>query len=471
MRYYHNKVWEHLLSRVENNRNRLFIFPSTTFSELFSQSLEKSNSLYSRMKNPYNNRVIVSSQPNTPQYIVELVSIWRNNHVPCLIPNYYNKDMQEHCMRLLQLPEKYPSKDEGLVLFTTGTGSGRPKGVRLSQDNILNQLDMLDKHVSKDLLSSTDRTVSFMPWYHSYGLCELLSIIERGATTYPHTYHNSVHLWTKLQYVQPTVLFVVPRLLELIYDKIQKSPKLYWGLSKNMLRKVWFGTHIRHIISGGATLRQEIKWFYYDRMELPIYQGYGCTEMSPMIAMEKECDPRATHVGSLLPGIWLDDRCDGSIRVNGPNRFLGYLGEPLLSKMEYYDTGDIGSVSEGHLYIRGRSANTIKLSNGKFVNLSELESHLQTQLGIRNLSIVKITSIDDPIAVVFDTDCDGPKVSYTTTRSDINSSVILKLVRLPSSWLGPEMISLKGEILKPAVIKLLSEIHVPMDNYSMETKK
>lgn len=447
----YNPIWKRILTRAEQYRNRIFIHPNQTFFQI----LQKTNGYYySRTKStPWNNRIIVQSRTNTIDFIVELFSIWRNDHVPCLIPDYYNQSMKKHCIDLLNMREQYPDENEGLVLFTTGTSSGKPKGVRLSKENVVRQMEMLDARVPQNMLNSNDRTLSMMPWYHSYGLCELLSIVDRGCSTLPHTYTKPVSYWLNIQYIQPTVLFTVPRLLEMIKDKIESSPVLYGSLPYDLLRTVWFGNSIRHIISGGAILRPEVKLFYHNRMGLPIYAGYGCTEMSPMISLETCYDPYGWHVGSLLPNVWMEDRKDGLIFVNGPNRFMGYLGEPVLQPMDYYNTGDIGSLINNKLFIHGRQSNNIKLSNGKFINLVDIEASIRYQLKVQQVCVLKIEVDKDPIAVIFDTGIDTVKPPEFIRLGDNN--IIIQCIRAPSSWLTKDMISLKGELLKHEIIKMM----------------
>lgn len=442
----YNSIWKRILHAGEQHRHRIFIFPNLTFSEL----LERVDTWHHKPK-PWNNRVVVSSPTNTPEFIVELLSIWKRNYVPCLIPDYYNKSMKRHCIDLLNMREAYPDKREGLVLFTTGTSSGKPKGVRLSAENVVRQMQMLEEHVPRSILDADDRTLSMMPWYHSYGLCELLSVIDRGCSTLPHTYTTPASYWLNLQYCQPNVLFTVPRLLEMIKNKIESSPVLYGSLSQDVLRAAWFGKSIRHIISGGAALRSNVKIFYNDRMEIPIYTGYGCTEMAPMISLETSFDLHSQHAGQLLPHIWVEDRQDGVIAVNGPNRFMGYLGEPLLDATEYYNTGDIGFHKNGRIYIQGRQSNTVKLSNGKFINLSEIELVLKDQFKTDQVCVLRLDIDQDPVAVVFGAH-ERREPEYKRLE---HANIILKVLRVPSSWLTKDMISLKGEFLKHEIVKML----------------
>jgi long-subunit acyl-CoA synthetase (AMP-forming) len=321
---------------------------------------------------------------------------------------------------------------------------------------------MLDEHVSNDMINDRDRTVSFMPWYHSYGLCELLSVMHRGACTFPHVYTTPIRHWASIQYVQPTILFTVPRLLELIHDKIVNSPRIYGSLSQDLLRSVWFGKEIRFVISGGAPLNQEVKLFYHNTMGLRILQGYGCTEMSPMISLETVFDGYGTHTGPLLPGIWLEDRVDGKICVNGPNRFMGYLGEPLQSKLDYYDTGDVGLHLHGKLYIHARASNSIKLSNGKFINFMDIEHHLKKQKKVEHVCVLHHERYSNLVAVVFDPSIKGPKQRKTiqTILPPGNIPIILELLEVPHEWLEKKMISLKGEILKREVVHLLNRTNI-----------
>jgi long-subunit acyl-CoA synthetase (AMP-forming) len=425
-----------------------------SYLDVFTKTFEKSNELYELHRRPLNNRVIVKSKTNTPEFLIELMAIWRNNQVPCLIPNYYNRNMKNHCLSLLEKHEQYVSNQESLILFTTGTSNGFPKGVRLSFTNILSHLSMMNTHVSPKLFNQNDCTVSFMPWYHSYGLCEILSVIDKGSYTLPHNYMSPTRFWLDIQRIHPTVLFVVPKLLEQIRIKINNS-SLYGNICAPLLRQIWFGKRIRYLVSGGSYLDPELKKFFNDRMKLHILQGYGCTEMSPMISMQTEFDVESTDVGRLLPNVWLDDNAHQQIKVNGTNRFLGYLGETLLSPVDYYDTGDVGMYKNGKLYIHGRSTDSVKLSNGKFIHLSRMETILK-----------KMFHFDDVLSVFIDKD----KLNVVVFSNKINSiskevkrillendeRFIADIIHVPKKFLKKEMISLKGEILRNEVQKFLS---------------
>lgn len=470
-----NRIWDHLLRRGEQYRHRPLLLPRLSYADLFSRTIEVSNRMYQhhRRSPPLNNRVVVTSPTNTVEFLVEFMSILRNGHVPCLIPDYYHQDMKTHCMSLLSRKERYYTDKEGVILFTTGTSTGAPKGVRLSQDNIVSQLRMLRAHdPSGSLMTEKDTTLSFMPWYHSYGLCEILSVIDRGAQSYPHRYSTPLKFWWSLQYSQPTILFLVPRILESIKDKIQHS-KIYRSLDPEMLRRVWFGARIRYLVSGGSYLDPDLRYFYHACMGLPILQGYGCTEMSPMIAMQNVIPPdvHCNDVGEILPGVRVHaDPGTGVLKVNGPNRFMGYLGETILDLEDDYATGDVGTLIAGKLHIMGRESNTMKLDNGRFLHLEAMESEWKRVM-LEPGSHAKICMYLDPTdgeknpiptLVQFDVDDHlplKPRMQPELKKVRLfNQNLVIRWYRVPGRMLTPDMMSLKGEILKHRVREMVARL-------------
>jgi long-subunit acyl-CoA synthetase (AMP-forming) len=152
-------------------------------------------------------------------------------------------------------------------------------------------------------------------------------------------------------------------------------------LSKETRRRMWFGPEIRYLVSGGAALSENVLRETRDHLGLRVYQGYGCSEMSPMISMQVQDDDNDANVGTLLPGIEIMFGQDEEVLVRGPNRFMGYLGENLLDHNLFYHTGDAGFMDQNNrLHITGRLTSIVKLSNGRFINLPRLEQDIQQRV-------------------------------------------------------------------------------------------
>jgi len=325
------------------------------------------------------------SEENGPHFLARLGAMWSLQAIPCLVSPTMPAPAREHCLRMIRetpAVENNPER-EALVLFTSGTSSPLPKGVRLSHDNLLHHTQMLDQHMPHHFLNEWDRTVPFLPWTHCYGLMgECFSVLDRGASMsliHPSSPRlDPRRLWHTIRQQEPSILFVVPRILEMIRER--GGDYLPW-----IPRRLCWGSNLRYLMCGGARLSPTTRSYFKERLHIPIYEGYGCTEMSPMIALQNS----VSHSGEalpLLPGIDVKiDNITQEIKVRGKNRFLGYLGEPSLSSMDnWHATGDRGALNSEnrHLTVYGRLGNRIKLPNGRFLDLEKAESFLRDHFSI-----------------------------------------------------------------------------------------
>lgn len=301
-------------------------------------------------------RVIVSEH-NSARMLARILTLWRWGCVPCLIPPQLPADGRRHCEDQIRGTQG----DEGLILFTSATSGKRPKGVRLSHANLEAHREMLRQHVSADLFHSGDRTLAVLPWTHCYGLMgECFSALDRGV--HLHTmggrFHPMRFLWG-MHRASPTVLFVVPRILDTLFA----TPSWVWG-----------GSRLRLIVSGGAYLNPDRKKEFMAKHAIPILQGYGMTEMSPMVSLQNRLDAAdGTDVGELLPHVTVSIAEDGEILVDSPARCLGYLGEPDHSHDRPHPTGDWGRLDGTTLHVEGRVGDRVKTSNGRFHSLRDIE--------------------------------------------------------------------------------------------------
>jgi len=328
-----------------------FLMPGCRFRDLWGHT--------STVPRKKAERVIVSGFNGAP-LLREIIGLWRQGAVPCLIPPTLSADRRRYCQELIGRHD--PDDREAVIMFTSSTSGSHPKGVRLSHDNLLSHIRMLREHVPESMFGPEDRTFAFLPWTHCYGLMgECMSVMDRGASMGVMSQPWSVprFVWG-MHTTKPTILFVVPKLLTMI----GRYPRWLWG-----------GHRLRCIVSGGAYLPPRVRGSFPG---LPILQGYGLTEMSPMVALQNSFDPtNHDDVGSLLPGVSVELTDDHEIVVNGPNRFLGYLGEPDLLPHTPYATGDCGRIEkDGRLVLLGRNSEMIKLSNGRFVSLTDVEEDI-----------------------------------------------------------------------------------------------
>ncbi len=307
-------------------------------------------------------------------------------------------------------------------IYTSGT-TGKPKGVLLSHSNIVSNLNGISNIFPVD---SSDISVSFLPWAHSFGqTCELHSMLSRGAAM---AIAESVEkLVDNFGEVRPTVLYAVPRVFNKIYDGLLKKIAADGGLKRTLFETAmanegyrkqlaargdsswWadtkhdlfdklvfskvrerFGGRLRYACSGGAALSPEVGDFI-DKLGIFVCEGYGLTETSPIVTTNHPTARKLGSVGQPIEGVEViidssvvedKDSDDGEIVVRGPNVMMGYHNLPeetraVMTSGGDFRTGDLGRLDEdGFLYITGRIKEQYKLENGKYVVPAPLEELL-----------------------------------------------------------------------------------------------
>jgi long-chain acyl-CoA synthetase len=320
--------------------------------------------------------------------------------------------------------------DPAAILYTSGT-TGEPKGVVLTHGNVVSNAVTL-----RDLILSTERaedhrSLSFLPWAHAFGhTAELHMLIASGASMGLAQSVDTVV--DDIKDVRPTVLFAVPRVFNRIFAGVQKlmadrSAPIRWlfrrglaaadgrargerlSLSGRLL--LWlcdrlifaqvrarFGGRLRFAISGAASLSRDVARFI-DAIGVAVYEGYGLTETSPIVAANVPGQRKLGSAGRPLPGVRVaiepapDEPSHGEIVVYGPNVMRGYHGCLAETRAAFtpdggLKTGDMGYLDEdGYLFITGRLKEQYKLSNGKYVVPSLLEERLKVSPAIANVMI------------------------------------------------------------------------------------
>lgn len=301
------------------------------------------------------------------------------------------------------------------VIYTSGT-TGMPKGVVLTNQNILNNVYRAKIAVP---VAETDVFFSVLPLSHIFERTAGYYVaLLSGAAIY---YSQSIETFSQdILQVKPTFLLAVPRIFEKAYDKIFQKIKtssqwqqklFYWSLNlaqehkKETRDHVWhlvsrlgfmvadflvlrkirqrFGGHLKTVISGGATLSISIARFF-ETIGLVIQEGYGLTETSPIIAVNKRYDYKFGTVGQTLSGLELKIADDKEILVKGPTIFQEYwhLPEETQSSFDsdgYFKTGDLGFLdNRGFLTIIGRKKEMLLTSNGKNISPINIETALNT---------------------------------------------------------------------------------------------
>jgi long-chain acyl-CoA synthetase len=287
-------------------------------------------------------------------------------------------------------PSPRSGSDTAVILYTSGT-TGRSKGAMLSHGNIISNLRGAACHFSLD---DSMHTLSFLPINHVFEqvVGVLLPLYMGGKVSFAESLKK---LGENLAEVRPTFLLGVPAVYQMILERIRKkigAKKLTRLLFSNPITRPLVTSNVKRafgagtiFISGGAALDPAIATGLLS-FGIPVYQGYGITETSPVISAEQPQGRRLGSVGRMLPDVRVrieapnEDQV-GEIVVTGPNVMQGYYNNPQATAAVlqdgWYRTGDLGRLDpDGFLTICGRVKNLIVTPNGKNVYPEEVENEL-----------------------------------------------------------------------------------------------
>lgn len=308
--------------------------------------------------------------------------------------------------------------DLASIIYTSGT-TGRPKGVMLTHKNIVSDvLGCEDRVPHKD---SKNRGLSFLPLCHVYERMVLYLFMTNGISIY--FAESNEKLSENLKEVKPQYMTVVPRMVEKVYDAIYKrgteaggikSRIFLWSLkiaenykpgkSKSLSHIIadklvfskWrdgLGGNIITLVSGSAALSKRLNTMFH-AAGIPILEGYGLTETSPVIAVNSFEHTKIGSVGRPIKNIDLKIREDGEITVKGPTVTLGYYKDEMQTKEAftedgYFKTGDIGILDEDNfLFITDRKKEMFKTSGGKYVAPQVIENLAKASQFIEQIMVV-----------------------------------------------------------------------------------
>ncbi len=312
---------------------------------------------------------------------------------------------------LLQ-PERERKRDElATIMYTSGT-TGKPKGVMLSHHNIVYNAY---GGVMTFPVNTGDTMLSFLPLSHAFErTAGYYMAMMAGATV---AYARSIPLLADdLKIIRPTILVAVPRIYERIYGaihaKLEEAPPLrhklftlavnvgwdrfehqqgrgawtpkllLWPVLKHLVAdKVMdrLGGRLRLSISGGAALPPKVSRLFI-ALGLPLVQGYGLTETSPVVSVNRVGHNLPSTVGPPLEGIQVRIGEQNALLVKGPSNMLGYWNNPeataaMIDRGGWLNTGDTASIGEGgHITITGRLKEIIVMSNGEKVPPADMET-------------------------------------------------------------------------------------------------
>jgi long-chain acyl-CoA synthetase len=312
-------------------------------------------------------------------------------------------------------------RDLATLIYTSGT-TGEPKGVMLTHGNIASNQNFAAAEFD---FNSTDACISFLPLSHI--TARALDYVMYGCGAQVAYCSQFDKLPQAMREVHPTVIVGVPRVYEKIRQAVEqkssispvKKKTLAWALgvgaahratvyaggkpsslgwkmaSKLVYAKVReaFGGRVRYFVSGGAPLGIDTaKWFA--DVGIPVWEGYGLTETSPVIALNSPVNQRMGAVGKPLPNIELKFAEDGELLVRGPSVFAGYWQKPeanaeCFDESGWFRTGDIAHLDpDRFLYITDRKKELLKTSGGKLVAPQPIENKLKNSVLVAQAALV-----------------------------------------------------------------------------------
>ena len=315
------------------------------------------------------------------------------------------------------------AEDLATIIYTSGT-TGRPKGVMLSHQNIVS--NVLDSASRIPFEAGKSRALSFLPICHIFERMILYLYQYYGVSVY---FGESIDkISDNIKEVQPTVITAVPRLLEKVYDKIYakgteltgiKKKLFFWAIDLGLIyepygkngfwyefqlkiaRKLIFskwkeglGGNLDLMVSGSAALQPRLARIFA-AAEIPVMEGYGLTETSPVISVNdiRNGGFRVGTVGKVIDNVDVKIAEDGEILCKGPNVMMGYYKDEKLTNEVitngYFHTGDIGVFDEqGFLKITDRKKEMFKTSGGKYIAPQLIENTMKQSRFIEQIMVI-----------------------------------------------------------------------------------
>ncbi len=315
-------------------------------------------------------------------------------------------------------------EDLATIVYTSGT-TGRPKGVMLSHHNILTNINAC---LVRMTVTTNDVFMSFLPLSHMFErTCGYYLAMMAGSVT---AYARSIQLLADdFLIIKPTLLISVPRIYERILTairaKLEAGPTiirwlfmhaveigysqfeyqqgradwqfklLWWPLMQRLVAKkvlARLGGRLRCALSGGAALQADIARVFIG-LGVPILQGYGLTETSPVACANDPVNNIPESVGQPLRDIQIRIGDQGAVWIKGPNVMLGYWRNESATRAVlnegWFNSGDTGRIGEqGHLYITGRLKEIIVLSSGEKVPPTDMELAIARDTLFEQLMII-----------------------------------------------------------------------------------
>ena len=287
--------------------------------------------------------------------------------------------------------------DLAVIIYTSGS-TGTPKGVELTHRNLVAQLHDIEPLFP--IRSGRDRALSLLPVAHCFERIVIYLYLARGMAIY--FVDDIDQLGVLFQEVRPTMMTVVPRLLERTYERIAEKSNLVFGPLGGLARWTWrhasrpegrggsrlanrlsdslvgwqirkaLGGHLRTMVVGGAHMPDDLNRFFVS-MGVPLYEGYGLTEASPVIGTNYPGHRKIGTVGPPLASLQVKLTGEGELLARGPSIMRGYRNQPgetakAIDAEGWLHTGDLARIDEdGYLTVVARQKEMFKTSTGEIV--------------------------------------------------------------------------------------------------------
>ncbi|MDQ6756311.1 MAG: long-chain fatty acid--CoA ligase [Bacteroidota bacterium] len=379
-----------------------------------------------------------------------------------------NNTTQEILSKIKSISNTISSNDLATLIYTSGT-TGIPKGVMLSHNNIVSNIIACIPCFPPD---KNLRALSFLPLNHI--LERMISYLYMYSGTSIYYAESFDTIGENLKEVKPNLFTTVPRLLEKVYDKIMakgnelsgiKRKLFFWAhdlatkfeinkklsfayrlklsIANKIVFKKWreaLGNEMKAIITGGAACQVRLIRIF-TAAQIPIMEGYGLTETSPVISVNcwNEKKRMFGTVGPVINGVQVKIADDGEILCKGPNVMMGYYKHPEVTNEViedgWFKTGDIGMlINDEFLKITDRKKELFKTSGGKYVAPLAIESKLKESMYVEAVMVIgaeqKYTgALIVPSFSNLKEWCKVNKIEYTSDEEIIKNENVIDLYK------------------------------------------
>lgn len=369
-----------------------------------------------------------ASSPDTVENYIRITqpkAVFKNKYLhhqlEAKLPCHALEDLDHLNQSFVTTPEPVTLSGEetALIVFTSGT-TADPKGVALSQRNILSNVSGVQAALTID---PDWRVLSVLPLSHMYevtGGC--LSVLSKGASIYYMPRVTPLAIAQTLELYQITTILAIPQLLVLFLERINQAAEregkaallriltscavilplsarhaLFHAVHKPL------GGHLHLVVTGGAPIPPAVE-MAWGRMGVKVLQGYGLTETAPILTVNRLTKQRLGSAGLPLDNVELRVGSDDEIQAKGPNVFTTYWHNPTATKAVFtkdgwFRTGDTGHFDKGWLFIQGRLKFAVVLSSGLKVFPEDIEKVAASFSELPSLCIVGVKRADGDEAV------------------------------------------------------------------------